>query len=432
MDSKYINTVLSYIKSKSKKKAVEAELSDHISSNKEFFEEIGYDENSALKKPEEKMGDANITGEQFSVVTNNRSVFRVVFTVVSSLYCIITMYYIYKVTYCEAMMDLSPECWITNHDGTFIFFSEYTVILISVLSLFCYCIKKRLVISLAFTFLNLLCVILSPYNYVPFIVDIFRGGKLYLAFYNIRFDDVSINPIGYFDIYENSAENKLYTIIWLLFALIIISAFAVSLIETIRAKQLKINKRDLRIVKSICAVILVMVLSVSIISGYNVYKTLSFRKTAIKNTREVLEYYDKSVSDNIDLLKNGDKETFDGFVSKYFNEYELVPYKHADENDYEEGEYKYYHPKRKDFDGAYVEYYCSYENREMTIDLKCLATDLDGYPLRIYSDSEKKEIEKNKNNLDLVKNAPCQFYFTYKSGAKPRIYESWECYVSEE
>lgn len=61
----YIEKVLSHIKSDKNKKEIEYELFDHIDEHKKFFEEIGYDEETAILKAEEKMGDADVLGEQF-------------------------------------------------------------------------------------------------------------------------------------------------------------------------------------------------------------------------------------------------------------------------------------------------------------------------------------------------------------------------------
>lgn len=65
---KYIDKVLSQLKGYKNTKEIEYELFDHLDEQEKFFIDIGYDEENAIEKAEEKMGDADILAEQFKEV----------------------------------------------------------------------------------------------------------------------------------------------------------------------------------------------------------------------------------------------------------------------------------------------------------------------------------------------------------------------------
>lgn len=71
--SKYIDTVLSYISSKRNKASVEAELYDHIDECSKLYVEYGYDESDAWSHAENRMGDADFTGEQLNALDKSRT-----------------------------------------------------------------------------------------------------------------------------------------------------------------------------------------------------------------------------------------------------------------------------------------------------------------------------------------------------------------------
>ena len=92
----YVKRVLAHIDSKRQRRIAEAELSDHILFNKEFLTEIGYDEERAFQMAEEKMGDADIVGEQldsFSVKSNTARIFLSIISVICFILAAITNYF---------------------------------------------------------------------------------------------------------------------------------------------------------------------------------------------------------------------------------------------------------------------------------------------------------------------------------------------------
>lgn len=76
----YISTVLKGVNNESKKKNIEAELDSHISDSKDFYEEIGYDDEEAEEIAVERMGDAEPVAEQFAMIHNKSKFGTVIVT----------------------------------------------------------------------------------------------------------------------------------------------------------------------------------------------------------------------------------------------------------------------------------------------------------------------------------------------------------------
>ena len=73
----YIKKLLSHINGKKHKQIIEAELSDHIAEKEKWYEEIGYDPETAAIRAEEDMGDPDTAGEELSSLhsgTDKRSI----------------------------------------------------------------------------------------------------------------------------------------------------------------------------------------------------------------------------------------------------------------------------------------------------------------------------------------------------------------------
>jgi len=87
----YIRNVVKPIRSKTQSRQIAEELTDHIIVNQEFFEEIGYDTNTAQEKAVECMGDAEPIGEQFEHMNYswNRAAVVLVANIIIPILCFI-------------------------------------------------------------------------------------------------------------------------------------------------------------------------------------------------------------------------------------------------------------------------------------------------------------------------------------------------------
>lgn len=69
----YINSVIKGIKNKNEKTKLNAELSDHIETSRDFYKEIGYTEREAERKAVANMGESAVVSEQFCHIYNKSS-----------------------------------------------------------------------------------------------------------------------------------------------------------------------------------------------------------------------------------------------------------------------------------------------------------------------------------------------------------------------
>ncbi|MCH5320943.1 MAG: hypothetical protein J1E36_04225 [Eubacterium sp.] len=156
----YINEVLSCIKSKNKKALIKSELSNHIDDRIEYYTEIGYDEETALKKAIDKMGNANDTGTKLNNLHNERksiilSIFFLVIFIVGMIIASVRFYYFA----------------IISSDPVELTYFGYIISLLTFASgMLCYNIafKNRLTDIMSAFGISSLIGMLSPFAFLPF------------------------------------------------------------------------------------------------------------------------------------------------------------------------------------------------------------------------------------------------------------------------
>ncbi len=75
-ETTYIKKLLSHINGKNHKQIIEAELTDHITEKEKWYEEIGYDPETAAIRAEEDMGDPDSVGEQMRLIEKKEDSLR--------------------------------------------------------------------------------------------------------------------------------------------------------------------------------------------------------------------------------------------------------------------------------------------------------------------------------------------------------------------
>ena len=109
MESKYISRVLSHIKNKNRRKAIDAELSDHLDEKGKEYLDLGYEADGALAISETAMGDADVVGEQFDSLMkeNKHSLFSIV--VFSAVICLFIVFGFIQMQNNEVLLFELPD-----------------------------------------------------------------------------------------------------------------------------------------------------------------------------------------------------------------------------------------------------------------------------------------------------------------------------------
>ncbi len=284
----YVKRVLAHIDSKRQRRIAEAELSDHILFNKEFLTEIGYDEERAFQMAEEKMGDADIVGEQldsFSVKSNTARIFLSIISVICFILAAITNYF---TPFDKSQISFKLFCY------TWIVF--LISLLVTVLN-----IKKRSLVGLAFSTLSSAFVCLfSPYYIVNLPVLYFKGINVAESFY--------ISDSASFSFFNmNKAENivSLTAFLTALSVCCLLAAFVI-----IRIKRLKNNLKDLKLINSCLIALLILFILGTATFSATVFSTVKAEETLISQTRDAMYILDKAVIDNTDSFFNDDNDVF--------------------------------------------------------------------------------------------------------------------------
>ena len=315
MAEKYIDKVLSHLKNQKHKNDIMNELSDHILLHQEFFEEIGYDEEASELKAEEKMGDADIVGEQFCELEKERGQKSVFINIFAISVLVLDSFYLLLCAYQDGI--------------SFVKYAACNFLFIISLVLIYFSFKKRYIFPLLTGIVNSVYVIFSDYNPAYFIVDFFTEKSAYHELLGIM-DGIAL--------YENYDISGYYLRIMLAAFLILAAIF--SIIYSIRIKLLKNSKPEL-IFKKIFSILIIMLIAIIVpVFTFNAYMVKNALDSGtVKNEQQTqILYYDKIIANNIESINGGDVKALysllQNIIADNEKEDELEAVRHIFLNDY--------------------------------------------------------------------------------------------------
>lgn len=162
MMNNYIEKVLSHIKGNKRRNEISIELFDHMDECEKFFKQIGYGEQIAYEKAEEKMGDADVLGEQFQARAK-LEIIKLIFSYAIMVIALLGLFLFYH--NCNISGSFSstelPEFILPNFWGTVV---NKLGIAFAMVIMFFGLNKKRIIHSTYGYLLAIALVLIGPHN----------------------------------------------------------------------------------------------------------------------------------------------------------------------------------------------------------------------------------------------------------------------------
>ncbi|MFR5875724.1 MAG: hypothetical protein ACLUFN_04470 [Eubacterium sp.] len=337
---KYIDKVLSHIKSSRRKSEIELELFDHIDENEKFFSEIGYDKTAAAENADGKMGDADIVGEQLNSIKKR---FNANYYILSALQITAVIAYI------NWQYEKNGILSKTTLEFSILDFAVYSVCIL--LSLICCSIgiKNKHLCSLASGAIGSIFIINTmPYVLQFEIKNLFSGFNLYKFFYDL----------DYLDFYNNSYHTLPITII---LVLLILSVSITGIIILIKTKLLKNTKRDIKRNKITYIISVLLIIATALLTVNTVYQTLIIKDSLISKTEQEVQELNDIVINNAEEFMTIDPDELQTALNRHFKSGDDGNFLYYGENE------KYISDYSIAFSTAYAYVYSNNENTTITI-----------------------------------------------------------------
>lgn len=286
---KYVDKVLSHIEGNKSKKIIEYELFDHIDEHQKFFEEIGYNEETAIEKSEEKMGDADIVGEQFNSIKKHYYIFDYVIMVLAS---VLSYLYYHFTALDNSIKDMSfgmqPYLMAPKFYGTIVGFIGIIIGLLYIVR----GIKRKNILFATFGYLySSLMLAFAPKEWLEGI------NSDYISYF---FESYYSDTSGVISIDLSPKQ-----IVFFLLLLVIFSVFYIlALSNIIRTKKLKNTKRDLRLGKAVSIILCVLVLVFVFLGSLITVKAYSYKSETEQIAKAELAEMNEFIIDNANSLVN--------------------------------------------------------------------------------------------------------------------------------
>lgn len=310
MNSKYVEKVLSHIGKGTARAELKYELESHVDERCSYFQSLGYDEETALEKAEEAMGDPDIAGEQFYLQIKGEKRKNALYVFIAIATALLNLlYYFIPVDplFDGSIFDIYfSEFWVFVASAVVYTFTLFNIIL---------GFKKKkalnLVSALLFgwlsNFLFILCFVESIYC---------TCVKVDFAYYFIY------KPYTYTGDIDNIIMETTQIVSIIVMALINIAG----LVIIVKTRWLKNTKKDLvfsKIVKTALGFWIVVCVLFTAITGIDVnsrYKSVpeDFENNAIQ--------YEATFLDNVDRFINIDEDEFERTLKEMFPEDSYVHY----------------------------------------------------------------------------------------------------------
>lgn len=286
---KYVDTVLSHIEGNKSKKLIEYELFDHIDEHQKFFEEIGYNEETAIEKSEEKMGDADIVGEQFNSMKKHYYIFDYVIMVLAPVLSYLYYHFTALDNSIKGMLSsLQPYLTAPKFYGTIVGFIGIIIGLLYIVR----GIKRKNIIFATFGYLySSLMLAFAPKEWLEGI-----NSDYISYFFESYYSDTS--GVIYIDLSPKQ-------IVFFLLLLVIFSVFYIlALSNIIRTKKLKNTKRDLKLGKAVSIILCVLVLVFVFLGSLITVKAYSYKSETEQIAKAELAEMNEFIIDNANSLVN--------------------------------------------------------------------------------------------------------------------------------
>ena len=375
MKSDYIEKVISYIKSKRGKSEVEAELYDHIKLYNDFYEEIGYDEENALVKAEDRMGSADVTGEQFAQLKNSKSIRDIILIICGValvLFCdsvSVIIYNLEEITYTS--FTVTAVTFLLSLIYLYFAFKRLNIFSV-ICSVFSVILTSNIYELSGYEFTKLV-----SFNPIMFIYDLFFGRSMGDALFGIGYGDMLYFPI----------INDVNIAVSALFFLLLL----IAVILKIRIRKLKNSTKDLTVKKVIRVAIFLYTALICATFAFNA-AAVNKQPELYENQRETLMKCDELFTKNIGDFSDDDFQKISDSVNSdsVNNDVELRKYNYCNSD-------------------------LTYENFK-SFTLYPNLTDVNGKPVRLCSDGELAEAKRLAESKDFsIDKLSCPFALHYYS-----------------
>lgn len=311
MNSKYVERVLSHIGKGNARAKLKYELESHVDERCTYFQSLGYDEETALEKAEEAMGDPDIAGEQFylQIKGEKRKNALYVFIAIATAFLNLLYYFIPVDFLLDSLFIVSffdfcfSEFWI--------FVAYALVFAFTLLNIILGFKKKKALNLISALFFGWISNGLFTYYFAT---------AVYFTFEKVNYADMFIS--------RPSTTNLSDIIIgWFATVSIIVIALIniAGLVIIVKTKWLKNTKKDLvlsKIVKTALSVWIVVCVIFTVITGFKVYFRYQYFPKDFSN---YVAQYESTFINNIDRFITTDedelKETFEEIFPEGSYEY---------------------------------------------------------------------------------------------------------------
>lgn len=294
---KYIDKVLSHIKGNKGKKQIEYELFDHVDEHQKFFEGIGYDEAQAMEKAEEKMGDADVVGEQFNAMKKHYHIFDYIIMVLAPVLAYIFFHSTALRDEITGMLS-SIQCF----SGTVVGFIG---IVIGLLYIARGLRKKNIVFATYGYLFSSIMLLFAPKEWLDGI-----NSEYFTSFFNLFYSQTS----GIIGIYLNPKQIAFLVLLLVVFTVL----YILVLYNIIKTKRLKNTKRDLSLGRIISIIIIVISLFFVILGSFISAETYILKNKITEQAKTELVEINEYIIDNANLLVD---MSYDDAVEFFKNKY---------------------------------------------------------------------------------------------------------------
>lgn len=320
MNSKYVERVLSHIGQGTERAELKYELESHIDEKLSYFQSLGYDEETALEKAEEVMGDPDVAGEQLYLQIKGEKRKNALYVLLAVATALLNLLYY--------VLPVDPL-----FDGSIfdIYFSEFWIFVISAFA-FAFTLFNIIIGFKKKKALNLVSALLfgwlSNWSF-----SYYFATAIYYTNERVNYADIFI--------YRPSVTNFYDTIVecTIIISIIVMSLINVAGLVIIRkTKSLNNTKTDLVFSKTTTVLLslwIVVCILFTVITSFKVYSRYKFVPEDFKN---YAIQYETTFLDNIDRFITTDENEIKRTVEDVFPE----------------GSYRYYYGNTPSYFGGYM------------------------------------------------------------------------------
>lgn len=307
MNSKYVERVLSHIGQGTERAELKYELESHIDEKLSYFQSLGYDEEAALEKAEEAMGDPDVAGEQLYLQIKGKKRKNVLYVLLAVATALLNLLYY--------VLPVDPL-----YDGSIfdIYFSEFWIFVISAFA-FAFTLFNIIIGFKKKKALNLVSALLfgwlSNWSF-----SYYFATAVYFTCKKINYADIFI--------YRPSTTNFSDIIIG---TFIIISIIVMALIDIaglviiVKTKWLENTKKDLVFSKTATVVLTLWIMFCVLFTAITGIKVDYRYKSIPEDFSDYVIQYETTFLDNIDRFITTDenklKKTFEEIFPQGSYEY---------------------------------------------------------------------------------------------------------------